>query len=258
MKVKISIITVVYNRVGTIEQCISSLLCQDYDDVEYIVVDGGSTDGTIEILNRYSDHITHLISENDFGIYDALNKGIALATGDVIGVLNSDDTYSSNSVLKKVATFFDQNSSIDLYSGSSIFVSPDNLLSIKRKTNSKLFHPFFMRFGFMPSHTATFIRRNVFLNYGLYNDIYSSAADFDYFVKVIFINRIRYALTDEVFVRMRTGGFSNSGYLSYFRTSNEITTSLKNNGVYSNFLFVTLRLPIKFFINLVSKFFRLL
>jgi glycosyltransferase involved in cell wall biosynthesis len=257
MTVKFSIITVVYNRVGTIEQCIMSLLRQEFD-VEYIVVDGGSTDGTIDILNRFSTNITHFISEKDSGIYDALNKGIALSTGDIIGVLHSDDTYSSDSVLKKVATFFDQNPSIDLYSGSSIFVSPDNFLKIKRKTNSKFFHPFFMRFGFMPSHTATFIRRNVFLNFGIYNNIFASAADFDFFVRLIFLNRIKYALTDDVFIRMRIGGFSNSGLSSYLRTTSEITKSLQLNGLYSNYFFVALRLPIKFFIDLASKIFRLL
>ncbi|SHI68228.1 glycosyltransferase family 2 protein [Cycloclasticus pugetii] len=244
---KVSIVTVCYNSSLVIRSSIDSVLSQSYTDIEYIIVDGGSNDGTLKIVNQFADQIQHVISEPDKGIYDAMNKGVELATGDIIGVLNSDDFYSSPDVISEVVNVFKHNEGVALLFGNVDFVSERNLIKPVRKYSSFNFSPWKMRFGFMPAHPATFIKKAVYNEVGLYKVGYKIAADFDMFIRVLVKHKFKYTKLDKTLVRMRLGGASTSGFKSYWVSTKEIARSLNENGVYSNFWFVFLRLPIKFF-----------
>ncbi|MFT6989333.1 MAG: glycosyltransferase involved in cell wall biosynthesis [Paraglaciecola sp.] len=244
---KVTVVTVSYNSSAFIRLAIESVLAQNYSNVEYIIIDGNSTDDTLAIVNEYSDRIGCVVSEPDKGIYDAMNKGVELATGDIIGVLNSDDFYSSPDVISEVVNVFKHNEGVALLFGNVDFVSERNLIKPVRKYSSFNFSPWKMRFGFMPAHPATFIKKAVYNEVGLYKVGYKIAADFDMFIRVLVKHKFKYTKIDKTLVRMRLGGASTSGFKSYWVSTKEIARSLNENGVYSNFWFVFLRLPIKFF-----------
>jgi len=248
-----SIITVSYNSVDFIHSAIESVLEQDFESVEYIIVDGGSTDGTVEIVRSFGEQITKFISEPDKGIYDAMNKGLALATGEVIGVLNSDDFYPHADVLAQVAESFTANSGVQMVLGNLDFVQPDNLTRPVRFYSSFLFSPWKMRYGFMPAHPATFIKSSAYQALGGYKLGYKIGADFEWFVRALVLQRLPYAKINKTLVRMREGGVSTSGLNSYWVSSMEQLRALRENDVYSNFLFVVARLPIKFVQKIFNK-----
>ena len=249
---KISIITVVRNNKETIKDAINSVLNQRYRDIEYIIIDGASTDGTIEIIQSYGDKITKFISEADKGLYDAMNKGIALSNGEVIGILNSDDFYLDQFVLCKVAKIFSKESGSDIVLGNVDFVLPVNLNKQVRLFSSFYFQSWKLRFGFMPAHPSAFIRRSAYEKVGVYSLGYQIAADFDWFCRAFLIHNLKYSKVDKVLVRMREGGVSTSGLKSYYISSKEQLKSLKKNKIYSNILFILVRLPIKF----IQKFYK--
>lgn len=251
---KISIITVCYNSAQFLESAIVSVLTQNYPNIEYIVIDGGSVDSTLSILDSYSDRAVHVLSEPDKGIYDAMNKGIALSTGDIIGILNSDDFYPNSNVVSDVVEVFKENADIDLLLGNVDFVLSDNLIKPVRTYSSFKFSPWKMRFGLMPAHPAAFIKRSAYQEVGLYKLDYKIAADFDMFVRMLVCDKFKYKKLDKILVRMRIGGVSTSGIKSYWLSSKEILHSLNENGVYSNVLLVFLRLPIKFFQLFASRY----
>ncbi len=244
---KVSIITVCYNSSQYIRSAIDSVLSQSYGDIEYIIIDGNSSDGTQGIVDEYGGRIARILSEPDNGIYDAMNKGVALATGDIIGVLNSDDFYPNVDVISDVVDVFKKNTDIDLLLGNVDFVSAENLAKPVRTYSSFKFTPWKMRFGFMPAHPAAFIKRSAYQEVGLYKLGYKIAADFDMFIRMLLRLEFKYAKLDQTLVRMRMGGVSTSGFNSYWTSSKEMVRSLGENGVYSNFLFVFMRLPVKFF-----------
>jgi glycosyltransferase involved in cell wall biosynthesis len=244
---KVSIITVCYNSSQYIRSAIDSVLSQAYADIEYIIIDGGSDDGTLKIVKQFAGKIQHIVSEPDKGIYDAMNKGVALATGDIIGVLNSDDFYPHKNVISDVVDVFKRNADIDLLLGNVDFVAAENLIKPVRTYSSFKFSPWKMRFGFMPAHPAAFIKRSAYQEIGLYKLGYKIAADFDMFIRMLVQHKFKYAKLDKTLVRMRMGGVSTSGFKSYWVSSKEMVRSLEENGVYSNFLFVFMRLPVKFF-----------
>jgi len=252
--VKVSIVTVVWNNCLEIACALDSVLVQDHKDIEYIVIDGSSSDGTTEVIKSYGAKITKFVSEPDNGLYDAMNKGVALATGDIIGVLNSDDFYCNQFVISDVVKEFENNRKIDLLFGNVDFVLRDDITRPVRTYSSFSFAPWKMRFGFMPAHPAAFIKRSAYQEVGLYKLGYKIAADFDMFVRMLVSHKFRYAKLNKTLVRMRIGGVSTSGPKSYWISSKEMLRSLDENGVYSNFLFVFLRLPIKFFQLLTSRF----
>lgn len=244
---KISVITVSFNSAEFIKSAIESVLSQSYSDIEYIVIDGSSTDGTHSIIKSYSDSISHFVSEPDKGIYDAMNKGLTLATGDVIGILNSDDFYPNNNVITDVVKVFNENPSTEMVLGNVDFVSPAQLDKPIRFYSSFKFEPWKMRFGFMPAHPGAFIRRSAYEKVGDYKLGYKIAADFEWFVRAFFVQKLSYVKLNKTLVRMREGGVSTSGLKSYWVISNEVVRALKDNGIYSNLLFVLMRLPIKAF-----------
>ncbi len=251
---KISIITVCYNSSQFLESAITSVLAQKYSDIEYIVIDGGSDDGTLAILKTYSDRITHVISEPDKGIYDAMNKGLALATGDVIGILNSDDFYPHTNVINEVVSAFESSPLADMVLGNVDFVMPSELNKPVRYYSSYSFRPWKMRFGFMPAHPGAFIKKSAYDEVGKYKLGYQIGADFDMFVRLLLVKKRPYFKLNQMLVRMRVGGISTSGFKSYLVSSKEIMRSLKENRIYSNSLFVLLRLPVKFFQMFITKF----
>lgn len=249
---KISVVTVCYNSESFISSAIDSVLSQTHSNIEYIVIDGGSKDATVSVIQAFGDRVSHFVSEPDKGIYDAMNKGLALATGDVIGILNSDDFYPHQAVIAGVVKVFEANSGIEMVLGNVDFVSPEDLTRPVRFYSSFNFAPWKMRFGFMPAHPAAFIRRSAYEKVGNYKLGYKIGADFEWFVRALVLHRLPYVKLNQTLVRMREGGVSTSGLKSYWVSSKEQLRSLRENGVYSNLLFVLVRLPIKF----VQKVFR--
>jgi len=242
---KISIITVCYNSAETIRDTIQSALEQDYSNIEYIIVDGASNDGTLSIIQEYTNQISKVISEPDKGIYDAMNKGIQLATGDVIGILNSDDFFDYPSVVSDIANQFKLNTKVDLIFGDLVFVQPSDLHKIVRFYNSDKFRAWKLRFGWMPPHTASFIKRTVYEQVGLFNLKYKIAADYEFFVRMLLVYKLPYSRFNKVLIRMRIGGLSTSGIRNSLLLNNEIVKACRDNGIYTNLFFVLFKIPFK-------------
>jgi glycosyltransferase involved in cell wall biosynthesis len=242
----ISVITVSYNSVTTISDTINSVLSQTYPNIEYIVIDGESTDGTIEIVRSYGLKISKFLSEPDRGIYDAINKGIEISTGDIVGIVNSDDVFYDRHVIGKVAESFKGND-IDAVYGDAIFVSPENTSRIVRYYSSKTFQPGMFRFGFMPAHPSFYIKREFFDKLGYYKTDYKIAADFELLLRFIYVNRIRYKYMEMPFVSMRRGGASNKSLNSNIILNREILKACRENGLKTGYLFIYLKYFFKVF-----------
>jgi glycosyltransferase involved in cell wall biosynthesis len=230
---KISIITVVWNNKKTIKDAINSVLHQTYKNIEYIIIDGVSTDGTIEIIKSYGDKITKFVSEPDKGLYDAMNKGIKLATGDVVGILNSDDLYIDNFVIEKVVkTFEEQN--IDSLFADLVYVKPDNLDKIVRYYDSSNFNPLKFAYGWMPAHPTFFVKREAYKKYGLFRTDLKIASDFDILARFLYTNKISYYYMKEVLIKMRVGGVSTDGFKSKILLNKEVLRVCNDNGIETN------------------------
>ncbi len=255
---KISIITATWNSGATVRDTMESVLGQSYADIEHIIVDGLSSDNTMEIVRelepRYQGRLRY-ISEKDKGLYDAMNKGIAMATGDVVGILNSDDFYTSSDVLDTVADTFSCND-IDAVYGDIHFVNDDDLNKCVRYYSSRIFSRSLMRLGFMPAHPSFYCRRSVYEQYGTFNTSYKIGADFENLLRLIFVHRIRTHYINKDFVTMRTGGASTNGFESRKRIFLDHQRAFKENKVYSNVLLMSLRYPYKIFELLISKLIR--
>lgn len=244
---KISVITATYNSGKTVRDTIESVLRQTYKDIEYIIIDGKSRDNTMEIVRSYEPQFggrMQYISERDKGIYDAMNKGIAMATGDVVGILNSDDFYTSSDILEQVVKVM-TDTEIDAVYGDVHYVDEKNLDKCVRYYSSRLFHRSWMRFGFMPAHPSFYCRRKVYEQFGAFDLSYKVAADFENLLRLIFVHRIRTRYISKDFVTMRTGGASSSGLRSHRLIMHDHLRALRKNGVYSNLLFLCIRYPYK-------------
>ena len=229
---KITIITVVFNGAKYIRSAIQSILSQDYDNIEYIVIDGSSTDGTVDIVKEYQDKISVFISEPDEGIYDAMNKGIALATGNVIGILNSDDFYIDEFVIEKVVKEFDEKG-VDSVYADLVFVSPNNLEKTIRYYDSNHFNPSRFAYGWTPAHPTFFVKKEIYDKYGVFRTDFKIAADFDILARFLYTQKISYSYMQEVLVKMRVGGVSTS-FSSIWINSIEALKACKNNGIKTN------------------------
>ncbi len=241
---KVSIITAVYNRVDSIERAVHSVQSQDYPDIEHIVVDGGSTDGTLQKLKTCLGRDVVLVSEPDRGMYDAINKGLRVATGDVIGLLHSDDYFESNRILSDVVTEF-LDSSIDAVYGDAAFFSGEAPDRIVRRYSSAKFKPSRLGWGWMPAHTTLFIRRENYLRIGEYKLDYTIAADFDFVCRAFNLNQIRYSYIPKVLVKMQTGGLSSAGWRNTFNLNKEVMRACRENGIHTNWLKLLSKYPLK-------------
>ena len=231
---KISIITVVRNEVHTIRDCIESVLGQTYP-VEYIIIDGGSTDGTLDIIKEYEANIARFISGPDEGIYDAMNKGIGLATGDVVGILNADDFYIDCHVLSKIVDEF-RTKSVDSVFADLVYVNPENLNKIVRFYSAADFNLNKFSYGCMPPHPTFFVKRKIYEKYGGVKTDYKIAADFELLTRFMVKQRISYSYLPEVIVKMRTGGISTRNFKSNWILNKEIVRACAANGIKTNFL----------------------
>lgn len=241
---KISIITATYNSGKTVGDTLKSVLVQTYHDYELLVVDGASKDNTLEVVKKMEplfEGRMRYISEPDKGIYDAMNKGIRMATGDVIGILNSDDFYTSDDALACIAWTL-ENEKVDAVYGDIHYVDDEDLKKCVRYYSSKPFRRWMMRLGFMPAHPSFYCRKEVYEKYGAFDaENYRVAADFENLLRLIFVNKIKTHYISKDFVTMRTGGASNSGLESHKRIMRDHLKALKKNGVYSNFFLLGLR-----------------
>lgn len=244
---KISLITVAYNSAATIRTTLESVEAQGYPELEYIVVDGGSTDETLEVVGQYPELVTELVSEPDRGIYDAMNKGVLRASGDVVGILNSDDFYLHPDVLREVASAFSADPFLDAVLGDVDFVTDEDIVRPVRTYRAAGFRPWMFRFGLMPPHPAVFVRKSAYERVGLYKLGYKIAADFDFLVRLLLLDGARYKITGKHWVRMRTGGASTAGLKSNLVSTREMLRALRENKVFSSTPMLLLRLPIKFF-----------
>lgn len=240
---KISIITASYNSVSTLADAMESVLHQTYTDWEYIIVDGGSTDGTVDLIRRYEPQFGGKLkwtSELDHGIYDAMNKGISRATGDVVGILNSDDYYTSEDVLSVIASALSDNR-LDAVYGDIHFIHDGKPNKVVRYYSSRHFRPFWLRFGFMPAHPSFYVRRSVYEKAGLYNTAYKIGSDFEMMVRLFRNQHIRYHYLHKDFVTMRMGGMSTKNFKSRRMLLTEDVRACRSNGIYTNQLIVALK-----------------
>ena len=204
---KVSIITSCYNRAATIRSAIESVLAQDYNDIEFIVVDGFSTDGSLDIIREYVDRISIIISEPDHGMYEAINKGIRVATGEIIGLLHSDDFFYDNGVIGRIVKRIKRTHADFLY-GDGLFVNPDNTNKVVRNWIGGGYRLWKVRHGWLPLHPTCYIRRDVMMRLGLYNESYKIAADSDLLVRYLLTGGLTVTYLNEYIVRMRMGGLS--------------------------------------------------
>jgi glycosyltransferase involved in cell wall biosynthesis len=227
---KISIITVALNNAEYIEACIKSVINQDYKKIEHIIIDGASTDGTIDIIKKYEDKISLWISEPDHGIYDAMNKGIQMATGDVIGILNSDDMYYKTSVLNKVNETMD-NDFIDACYGDLIYVTREHPDKIVRYWKSCQYEHDLVKRGWILPHPTFFVRRKIYEKYGLFDLAYPLAADYELIIRLLTRFAIRTKYIPGIMIKMRTGGATNKSFANIFKQNMEIPNALKKNKI---------------------------
>ena len=246
---KLSIITATYNSERTLRDTMESILSQTFQDFEYIIVDGASKDATLDIIREYEPRFQgkmRYLSEPDKGIYDAMNKGFAMATGDVIGILNSDDFFTSEDVLQAVVDGF-AGEYVDAVYADIHFVGTDDLTKCVRYYSSSVFRPWMMRFGMIPAHPSFYCRKAVYDQYGSFDTTYRIAADFEILLRLIFIHRIRTRYVKKDFVTMRLGGASTTGYGSWSLIMKEHLQIMKRHGVVTNRFLLSLRYIYKLF-----------
>jgi glycosyltransferase involved in cell wall biosynthesis len=230
---KITVITVALNSAEYIEDCIKSVIRQDYENIEYIIVDGGSTDGTTEIIKKHERKISKWISEPDRGIYDAMNKGIRMATGDVVGILNSDDFYASQSVIPAVMYEFASQNVHSVFA-DLVYVKRDSPDEVVRYYRSLNFHPKKFAYGWMPAHPTFFVKRCCYEKYGLFKTDYKIAADYELLVRFLSKNNVSFSYIPRVIIKMRAGGVSTKNIKSNWILNNEIIRACRENGVETN------------------------
>lgn len=243
---KLSIITVTLNSENTIEDTFQSIFQQTHPDIEYIVIDGGSTDGTLEVIKKYSDKITHFLSEKDTGIYDAMNKGLRLATGDVIGILNSDDIYPNTRTLELVASTFRKENCQALY-GDLVYVHQEDTDKMYRYWRSKRYSKSKFKLGWMPPHPTFFVKKGVYDLFGHFDLRLCSASDYEIMFRFLYKHKVSVSYLPKVLVKMRIGGQSNESLKQRLLANREDVMAWRINGyrmpLYTRILKPLLKLP---------------
>lgn len=245
----ISIITITFNSAITLRDTIQSVFSQSYPNIEYIIIDGSSTDDTVSIIREFEPQFNgrmRWISEPDKGLYDAMNKGIRIATGDIVGIINSDDFYHRTDIITKVVESFQDTHTQAVY-GDVRFVNPDNLDKTVRYYSSKNFSPRRFRFGFMPAHPTFFTYRKYFEEFGYYKTDYKIAADYELLIRFLYTHHLKskYLLLD--FMKMRTGGASTASIKSNLLLNKEIVRACRENGIWTCLPLLFLKYFIKMF-----------
>jgi glycosyltransferase involved in cell wall biosynthesis len=241
---KVSIITAVLNGLDAIKRTVDSVMGQTYPNVEYIVIDGASTDGTIEYLQSRRHDLAGLRSERDRGAYDAFNKGLSLATGDVIGYLNAGDVFANRDVLGRIVAPFN-NPEIGAVFGDVAMIRNADAIHLVRRYSSNTFSPRTVRFGFMPAHPTLYMRREVYDLCGEYDASFKIAGDYDLVIRAFVKRRTIYKYIPEILVRMPVGGLSTRGWRSKWLITREMRQACAKNGIHTNLLLLSLRFPVK-------------
>lgn len=243
---KISIVTVALNAADTLADTLQSVASQTHVETEHIVVDGASTDGTLDIAARHGSHLAKIVSEPDKGIYDAMNRGLSLATGEVIGFLNADDVYANDEVLQRIAEIM-AHDDLDAVFGDAEFVNPTRPTRSVRRYRSDHFRPDRIAWGWMPAHPALFLRRGVYERFGVFRTDYRIAGDFELVARIFHNGTIRYRHVDEVWVRMRTGGISTGGWRNTVLLNREVLRACRENRIPTSLPKILSKYPIKLF-----------
>jgi len=241
---KVSIITAVRNGARDIPVTLASIAAQDYPDVEHIVVDGASTDDTVDVVRRLGRRVARLVSEPDAGVYDAFNKGLRLATGEIVAYLNAGDNYVSAGIISLIAGSFAAGDAEAVYGDVEIVDAADPT-KLVRRYRSGSFRPSRLAWGFMPAHPALFIRRSVYERRGAYDPTYRIAGDFELCVRLFAVEPIRHVHVPQVLVRMPRGGLSNNGWPSVWTITREMHRACAAHGVRTSYARLLTRLPVK-------------
>ena len=249
---KISIITITYNSASTVEDTIKSVISQDFPDKEYIIVDGLSKDRTLDVVNNYAAHIDKLVSEKDKGLYDALNKGINLATGDVIGMLHSDDIYASNQIISKVAQQFAMYPEVEAVYADLVFVDRNDTNKVLRTWVAGNYEPDAFVKGWMPPHPTFFVKKSVYDRFGGFNLDLKLSADYELMLRFIHKHNIKVSYLPESIVKMRMGGISNTSFFVKLKANLEDKMACRINNLKPG-LFTTIRKPLNKLMQYFSK-----
>lgn len=247
---KVTIITVTYNSGKYLEDCIKSVIMQRYPNIEHIVVDAKSTDNTMDIVRKYESNISKWISEPDRGMYDAINKGMAMATGDIIGTLNSDDILVDDDVIESIAKAFEENH-VDTVYGDLEYVAANDTNKIIRIWKGKPFKRSLFRYGWMPAHPTFYIKRSLVERCGYYQNHYYTAADYEFMARYLYKNKVSAYYLPKLIVKMRMGGQSNSGLRQRLRANRRDYLAMKKNDIPFAFFVSILKPLIK-----VNQFFK--
>lgn len=237
---KVTIITSTFNSEKYLEDCIQSVINQDYPDIEHIIVDGASKDGTLDIVKKYESHFAKWISESDRGMYDAINKGMKIATGDVIGILNSDDVLASEDVVSSIVEVF-KTRQVDSMYGDLQYVDPGDINQIYRTWKGKPYNRRLFYFGWMPAHPTFYVKRSLVERYGGYENHYYSAADYEFMSRYLFVHRISSYYLPKLLVKMRRGGQSNSNLKMRLRANRRDYLAMKKNKIPFPFIVAILK-----------------
>ena len=242
---KVTIITVTMNSARYLEDCIRSVIEQDYADIEHIIVDGASTDGTLAIIEKYRGNIDKLISEKDDGMYDAINKGMKMAEGEIIGCLNSDDIFASPDVISKIAAGF-ENPGVDAVYGDLVYVDPLDISRVKREWKGIPFKRSRFKYGWMPAHPTFYFRKKLLEDFGYYETHYFTASDYEFMARYLFYFRVNALYVPRLIVKMRTGGMSNITIKKRLRANRRDYLAMKRN-----------RIPFAFFVSMLKPLIKL-
>jgi glycosyltransferase involved in cell wall biosynthesis len=248
---KVSIITITFNSAETVEDTIQSVMAQDYQDIEYIIVDGASSDGTMDIVGRYSHAIAKVVSERDKGIYDAMNKGVSAATGDIIGILNSDDFYANHTVISDVVKRFKQTGAEGLYA-DLVYVDRNETNKIIRAWKSGEYRVGMFLQGWMPPHPTFFVMRKWYETFGKYSIELRSSSDYELMLRFIHKHHLKLAYLPQVITKMRAGGQSNVTLKNRWRANREDRLAWKMNGLQPGF-FTLVRKPLSKLLQYLKK-----
>lgn len=249
---KVSIITVVLNSKATIKDAVLSIGSQDYDNIEHIIIDGGSTDGTHSLIDRYKDRRAIFISERDNGIYEAMNKGLRIASGEIIGFLNSDDLYAHEKVVSEVVATL-KNKKVDAVFADLVLVAPQNPNYVVRCYQSKNFSPKTLTRGIMPAHPTLYLRKSVYEKYGYFKTDYKIAADYEFVTRIFKDNKLSYHYIPKIMVKMRAGGASTKNLKSNWILNLEILRACRENGLRTNLLKIYSKYPRKILNSIKTK-----